>query len=176
MTEEVSYKCANCGKCCNRLLIDRQGVRKGLPLLPNEIELFKPVNIIPAIALGDNVNSLEILMYQMTLNSCPHWMHGGCGIWVYRPTICRAYPVLPVMTTGNRVVLSYDLECTSLKRYQGIYKGSKIPWKYESISREAKNARKLSLVTLKALEEHERAWFYDLTSKDWVPFSKLLRS
>ena len=174
MTVEVNYKCDNCGFCCNRLLVDRQGVRKGLPLLPEETEVFEAECVKPAIALGDNLDDIEVRLYQLTLNSCPYRTHGGCSIWVYRPTICRAYPVLPVITTGNRVVLSYDFACSALEKYRGVYPGDNIPWNYSSIAREAKNARKLSEVTLRALENVDRAWFYDLASDGWVPFSRLL--
>ena len=175
MTVKVRYKCLNCGICCNRLLIDRQGIRKGLPLLPDEVEIFDESHVKPAMGIGTSPDSddFEVIMYQMTENSCPHHVKGGCSMWVFRATVCRAYPVMPVINPDHSVVLSYDFACTAIADHMGKYSGDRIPWDLDSINREAKNARKLSRVTERVMSEFERAWIFDLLSGEWLPFSQL---
>jgi len=175
LTVKVRYKCLNCGICCNRLLIDRQGVRKGLPLLPDEVDIFEPEKVKPAIGIGvaPDDGDFEIILYQMTENSCPHHVKDGCSMWVFRATVCRAYPVMPVINSDRSVVLAYDFSCTALEKYQSKYPDDKIPWEIDSISREAKNARKLSSVTERVISEIDQAWIFDLNTEKWYPFSQL---
>lgn len=175
MTVKIKYKCLNCGICCNRLLIDRQGIRKGLPLLPVERYLFEPDKVKPAIGIGNNPksNDFEIILYQMIENSCPHHINEGCTIWVFRATVCRAYPVMPVINPSLSVILTYDFSCTALEKYKDRYPDDQIPWDMDSINRETKNARKLSHVTERVVSELDRAWIYDLIFDKWLPFSKL---
>ena len=68
MPEPIVYHCINCGVCCNRLLIDRQEVRKGLPLLPDEVELFRKAQIRPAYGVGASLKDpgFEVIAYTGT--------------------------------------------------------------------------------------------------------------
>jgi len=94
-------------------------------------------------------------------------------MWVFRATVCRAYPVMPVINLNLSVILAYDFACTALEKYKDRYPDDQIPWDMDSISREAKNARKLSHVTEKLVSELDRAWIYDLISEKWCPFKQL---
>ena len=145
-----------------------------MPLLPDEVEIFEEAQVKPAIGIGINPESddFEVILYQMTENSCPHHVKEGCSMWVFRATVCRAYPVMPLINSDRSVVLSYDFACTALKNYRGKYPGDKVPWDMDSINREAKNARKLSRVTERVMSEFDRAWIYDLISDSWLPFSQ----
>ena len=125
------------------------------------------------IGTSPDSDDFEVIMYQMTENSCPHHVKGGCSMWVFRATVCRAYPVMPVINTDRSVVLSYDFACTAIADHKGKFPGDRISWDLDSINREAKNARKLSRVTERVMSEFERAWIFDLLSGEWLPFSQL---
>jgi Fe-S-cluster containining protein len=172
----VRYKCLNCGECCNRLLIDRQGVRKGLTLLPGETELFREDRIRPGYGIGADPGnaSFETIAYQMRENACPHRQRGGCRVWSYRPAICRAYPFMPVITQGRTVLRVYDLACTSLKEYIGRYPNDILNFDPDSVQDEVAYCDEISRITQRLLDNPGRAWFYDLKTEEWVRFESML--
>lgn len=174
--EKVFYRCVNCGECCERLLIDRQGVRKGLPLLPDERELFRESQIKPGIGIGENPGDkgFKVISYQMTENACPHRRLGGCTVWASRPTVCRAYPFMPTITQGGLVIKQYDLLCNALRGLTERVPGESVHFEPRSVAREMEAAEELSKVTLRAMENLDKAWFYDLETESWVPFRSLL--
>ena len=176
MSGAVRYKCLNCGECCNRLLIDRQGVRKGLTLLPGETELFREDRIRPGYGIGVDPGEagFEMITYQMSENACPHRQRGGCCAWSYRPAICRAYPFMPVITQGRTVLRVYDLACTALKGYIRRCPNDALNFDPESVRDEVAYCDELSRITQRLLDNPGRAWFYDLRTEGWVRFESML--
>ena len=177
MREPIIYHCINCGVCCNRLLIDRQEVRKGLPLLPGEVELFRKDHIRPAYGVGASPKDpgFEVIAYQMRLNKCPHREFGGCMMHAYRPSICRSYPFVPVISQGLRVVKTFDMTCTALKDRVGDYAEDSIPIQAASVEVENANYPAIAAITERLLENVDDAWFYNLKTGRWVPFRRLLQ-
>ena len=176
MSGAVRYKCLNCGECCNRLHIDRQGVRKGLTLLPGETELFREDRIKPGYGIGVDPGDagFEMIAYQMRENACPYRQRGGCRAWSYRPAICRAYPFMPVITQGRTVLRVYDLVCTALKGHVGRCPNDALTFVPESVRDEVAYCDEISRITQRLLDNPDRAWFYDLKSEGWVRFESML--
>jgi len=177
LPEPIVYHCINCGVCCNRLLIDRQEVRKGLPLLPDEVELFRKTQIRPAYGVGTSPKDpgFEIIAYQMRLNTCPHRRFGGCMMHAYRPSICKAYPFVPVISQGLRVVKTFDMTCTALKDCVGDYPEDSVPVQAASVEVENSNYPAIAAITERLLEDVDNAWFYNLKGGRWVPIRRLLQ-
>ena len=175
---EVAYRCDNCGECCKRLLIDRQGVRKGLPLLPEERNLFSGDLVKPGFGVGPDpeADDFKVFSYQLTVNECPHRVKGGCGVWVFRPAICRAYPVVPVITQGGAVVKVYDLACSAISSLSGAHPEERIHLEPSSIRGEVKSCSRVAEITRRALEEPGSTWFYDLKTGKWIHFTEMLEA
>ena len=176
MPDPIAYHCVNCGVCCNRLLIDRQGVRKGLPLLPGEVELFRKDHVRPAYGIGSGPRDpgFRVIAYQMRLNTCPHRGLGGCFIHAYRPAICRSYPFVPVITQGHGIVKTFDMTCTALKDHVDEYPGGMVPVQSTSVEVENTYYPAVAAITEELLDDIDAAWFYNLKTGRWVPFRRLL--
>ncbi len=176
MPEPITYQCINCGVCCNRLLIERQGVRKGLPLLADEVDLFRKIHVRPGYGVGKSPRDLnfKIIAYQMRLNSCPHRKLGGCFMHAYRPAICRSYPFVPVIEHGNRVVKTFDMTCTTLKDRIKDYPNNAVPVMASSLEVENEYYPPVAAITERLLKDIDEAWFYNLKTGRWVPFKKML--
>jgi Fe-S-cluster containining protein len=176
LPEPIVYRCANCGVCCNRLLIDRQGVRKGLPLLPGEVELFRKGDVRPAYGVGRNPKdpSFEVIAYQMRRSSCPHRGLGGCFMHAYRPAICRSYPFVPVISQGLCVVKTFDMTCTALEALAEKYGAGLIPVDAASVEMENTYYPVIAAITERLLKNVDESWFYNLKTGRWVPLRYLL--
>ncbi|MGD0804025.1 MAG: hypothetical protein ABSA11_08140 [Candidatus Bathyarchaeia archaeon] len=176
MPEPIAYHCINCGVCCTRLLIDRQGVRKGLPLLPGEVEIFRKDYIRPAYGVGVSPrdSGFEIIAYQMRLNTCPHRRFGGCVMHAYRPAICRSYPYVPVISQGLCVVKTFDMTCTALKDHIAEFPEGIVPVKSSCVEVENAYYPAVAAITERLLEDVDKAWFYNLKTGRWVRFRRLL--
>ena len=176
MPEPITYKCINCGFCCNHLLIERQGVRKGLPLLPEEIDLFRKDQVRPGYGVGKSPRDLDfkIIAYQMRLNSCPHRRLGGCSMHAYRPAICRSYPFVPVIEQDNRVVKTFDMTCTTLKDHIKDYPNNAVPVMASSLDVENEYYPQVAAITERLLKDLDEAWFYNLKTEQWTPFKKMM--
>ncbi|OGD56121.1 hypothetical protein A3K78_09035 [Candidatus Bathyarchaeota archaeon RBG_13_52_12] len=176
MPEPITYKCINCGVCCNKLLIERQGVRKGLPLLPEEVDLFRKDHVKPGYGVGKSPRDLNfrIIAYQMRLNSCPHRRLGGCFMHAYRPAICRSYPLVPVIEQGNRVVKTFDMTCITLKDRIRDYPSGAVPVMASSLDVENEYYPLVAAITERLLKDLDEAWFYNLKTGRWVPFKEML--
>lgn len=173
--ERIIYNCINCGECCKRLLIERQGVLKGLPLLPSEKILFHEGIIKPGFGIGESGSrNFKIISYQMTRGVCPNHIYNGCSVWTYRPAICRAYPIVPVISQGMKIVKTFDMTCTALKDYASKYDGLPIPLEPMSVESERQGYDEVVKITEAALEKIDKTWFYDLRTKKWVPFKNML--
>ena len=175
MDEPVVYRCYNCGACCGKLLIERQGVTKGLPLIPPETRLFEPRLVKPCFGVGEpGSRGFKVIGYQMTRNACPHHRLGGCVVWAYRPAICRSYPFVPVISQGLRVVKTLDLTCTALKPLADRFEGRSVPLDDASLATEHEAYELVADITRTLLERLGDAWFYDLKTLRWVPFREML--
>jgi Fe-S-cluster containining protein len=176
LLEPITYKCINCGFCCNHLLIERQGVRKGLPLLPEEIDLFRKDQVRPGYGVGKSPRDLDfkIIAYQMRLNSCPHRRLGGCSMHAYRPAICRSYPFVPVIEQDNRVVKTFDMTCTTLKDHIKDYPNNAVPVMASSLDVENEYYQQVAAITERLLKDLDEAWFYNLKTEQWTPFKKMM--
>jgi Fe-S-cluster containining protein len=174
--EPIAYRCINCGVCCDRLLIDRQGIRKGLPLLLEETEIFPKKLVRPAYGLGKSPmdSGFKVIAYQMRLMSCPHRRLGGCIMHAYRPAICRSYPFVPIITQGRRIVKTLDMTCTALKDYLGKYPEDSVPVLTSSVETEAEYYPKIAHITEQLLEDVDESWCYNLKTGKWVPFRQML--
>ena len=176
LNSTINYKCINCGECCKRLLISRQGVTKGLPLLTHEKNLFNKKDVSPSYGLGTSPenDTFKIIAYQMNKMICPHRKYGGCIIWAYRPTICRSYPLIPTISKNNEVVKTIDFTCTALHELRLDRTIDKVLLNSESIFVENENYLLISKITYTLLENLEIAWFFDLNEKKWINFSSML--
>ena len=169
----IEFRCLQCGECCRRLLINRRLIRKGLPLFPDERGLFPGALIKPGVGIGHpGEPGFRVISYQMTEMVCPHLDEGSCGIWDVRPTVCRSFPYMPVITQGGYVMKEASLECTSLTmeaaRRHGVFELDE-----RSLEGELKALGKLSEITVEAVENLDEAWFYDLRGERWVRFERL---
>jgi len=174
--DAVDYKCLNCGVCCESLLHDRQGVRKGLPLLPGETEIFLKSHIRPAYGIGSNPRDpgFEVIAYQMRLAHCPHRRLGGCDAHAYRPAVCRSYPYIPVISHGLRVVKTFDMTCTALAGARERYCGGMVPVLQSSVQTEAEIYPLVASLTERILMDVSHSWFYNLRTGRWVPLARML--
>ena len=94
----------------------------------------------------------------------------------YRPSICRSYPFVPVISQGLRVVKTFDMTCTALKDRVGDYAEDSIPIQAASVEVENANYPAIAAITERLLENVDDAWFYNLKTGRWVPFRRLLQS
>jgi Fe-S-cluster containining protein len=175
-SEAVDYRCLNCGACCSNLIHDRQGVRKGLPLLPNETEIFLKSQIRPAYGIGSDPRdpAFKVIAYQMRLARCPHRRLGGCDTHAYRPAICRSYPYVPVISQGLRVVKTFDMTCTALAAARESYGNGMVPVLQSSVQTEAESYPLVASITERILEDVSRSWFYDLRTGRWISLTRML--
>jgi Fe-S-cluster containining protein len=171
--EPIKFRCIQCGECCRRLLVDSQLVRKGLPLFPEERGLFPEELIRPGVGIGHpDEPGFRIISYQMTEKVCPHLCDGSCGIWDARPTVCRAYPYMPVITQGGYVTREASLECTSLMMEAARRHGA-FDLDDGSLGEEIEALRRLSEITSEAVGHLDEAWIYDLKRGRWARFERL---
>ena len=171
--EPVEFNCLQCGECCRRLLIDDKGLRKGLPLLPEERHLFPDSLIAPGIGIGSpGEPGVRVISHQMTEMVCPHLRESRCEIWSERPVVCRSYPYMPAITQGGYVTREFSLDCTSLRVEAGRRHGS-LELDEGSMTEELRSLAELSKITREAVENLGEAWVYDLKRRIWVPFESL---
>ena len=111
----------------------------------------------------------------MTRNVCPNHIYAGCRVWVNRPSICQAYPIIPVISQGLKIVKTFDMTCTSLKDYANKYDGVIVPLEPSSVESERAGYNKVVKITEQILSKVEKSWFYDLKTRDWVKFTEMLR-
>jgi Fe-S-cluster containining protein len=90
------------------------GSEIGIALFGAEATLFAPDVVVPVMVYG-HINGEKFngsnfiidseLLYQLSLNTCPHCNEAGCAIYSKRPDICRAFPVTldlsSFMLSGN---------------------------------------------------------------------------
>ena len=92
----------------------------------------------------------------------------------YRPSICRSYPFVPVISQGFRVVKTFDMTCTALKDRVGDYPDGAVPVQASSVEVENAYYSAVAAITERLLETVDEAWFYNLKTGRWVPFQRLL--
>lgn len=114
MTEK-QFACLQCGHCCNRILIMRDGVRMGLCLLPGEEKLFDafPDAVLPYMALQKPGRPrMRIVAHQLVHEPCPLYDAATktCTEYAKRPVTCKAYPFSLMYGTGG--AFSIETTCT----------------------------------------------------------------
>lgn len=95
----LRFECMRCGCCCNRIIVDYQGMTQGLSLLPGEEKLFAefPDTILPYLAIRQprrRKSRIKIVSYQLVGEPCPLYdpAKNACKQYEKRPAVCRAYP------------------------------------------------------------------------------------
>jgi Fe-S-cluster containining protein len=177
LDKQISYQCINCGECCKKLLIERQGVLKGLPLLSEERILFRRDVVKPGFGLGTlpGEHGFTIISYQMTRAVCPNHAYGGCTVWINRPAICRAYPIVPMISQGLKIVKTFDMTCTALKDDAKKWDGVIVPLEPSSVESERTGYNQVVKITEQILSNVNHTWFYDLKTFNWVKFTEMLK-
>lgn len=93
-----TFECLKCGRCCERIVIEQEGIPVGLCLLPGEQKVFEafPGVVVPYVGLRKRAGKLrvEVVCYQMVQAPCPLYdrTRRQCTIYSHRPATCRAYP------------------------------------------------------------------------------------
>lgn len=175
--EQISFHCINCGECCKKLLIERQGVLKGLPLFPEERILFRRDVVKPEFGIGTlpGENGFKIISYQMTRAVCPNHVYGGCTVWINRPAICRSYPIVPVISQGLKIVKIFDMTCNALQTYAKKWEGLIVPLEPSSVESERTGYSQVVKITERILSNIDHVWFFDLKTLSWVKFTEMLK-
>ena len=69
--DKIKYECKQCGLCCESLVKNINGQKKGLALLPDEMKLFPDDFVAPSMGLGKTpMNVTKILSYQVITSEC----------------------------------------------------------------------------------------------------------
>jgi hypothetical protein len=94
----------------------------------------------------------------------------------YRPSICRSYPFVPVISQGLRIVKTLDMTCSALKYRVGDFPEEAVLVKSSSVEVENAYYPKVAGITERLLDDVDVSWFYNLKTGRWVPFRRLLGS
>lgn len=87
----IQGDCLRCGACCEHIVGDPPRIIKNTKLLPIYLAYHRFAHKFRPTHRGPNG---EIIF------SCGHLQHDGrCGIYRFRPLICRNYPVIPYYNT-----------------------------------------------------------------------------
>lgn len=160
--EHIPFECLKCGECCKNLVLDLQGLRKGLFLLPDERKLFNKNVLKPALGKGKNPNNrnFKILAFQLTENICPHLKNSQCDIYNERPTSCRAYPVSYVPDMNGHFFFNFDAGCSLVSNIKGN-KGDRVEIT-GNLHIEKSASQKIRKIERQASKNPMRAWYFDL--------------
>ncbi len=150
---------------------------KGLPLLQEERILFRRDVVKPGFGIGPlpGEHGFKIISYQMTRAVCPNHSYGGCTVWINRPAICRAYPIVPVISQGKKIVKTFDMTCTALEHFAKNFDGAIVPLEPTSVESERTGYNHVVKITEQILLDIDNAWFYDLKTLSWIKFTEMLK-
>lgn len=178
----LDFKCLQCGKCCQNLIKNSQGTRKGISLLPRERGLFSEEIIKPQVGIGSKPTDkkFKIVAYQMIENSCPFLKNDKCAIHEKRPVACGAFPLYPniIIEGGLARVINMKIapHCTALEK-RGITKeGEEAVFTRSSLKNEIHYFEELSRISYNILKSYRRAWIFDLSSDNWIRFRDTVKS
>jgi len=136
-------------------------------LFPDEVKLFKKINIKPCLAIGKSLThgSFKILTYQLTENMCPHFQENSCTIYQERPLACKAYPFV---TSDNleKADLAFSLDCTFIKESMVKYGGTHKFAHCKSIEAKLDLTEKLQDYNI-LRNRKSRKWIYNLKTEKW---------
>lgn len=162
----AKFSCMRCGKCCEGLVSEDKGVLRGLTLLPDEVGVFPPGMVEPAIGIGGGpcCEGFSVVAYQLVADVCPHRGDSLCLIYASRPTSCRQFPFS--LEPGDRgPMIGFDMNCPSVSTLLGSGCGLELP--------ELQAADRLYRLKLLLAENRRQAWFYDLGARRWVRADRL---
>ena len=161
MPSGVRFCCTRCGKCCEGLVSEDKDVLRGLTLLPDEISIFPPGMVEPAIGVGrgPSCEGFIIVAYQLTADVCPHRGEGQCLVYTSRPASCRQFPFSLEPGAGGPLI-GFDMNCPSASALLRSGGGLELP--------ELEAARRLYRLKVLLAENPRWAWFYDLGARRWV--------
>lgn len=118
------FKCLECGNCCERILVEVDGVHLGLCLHPGEETLFTefPGAVVPCMGIKRPGRSrIKIVCNQLVMEPCPLFdrIMRRCIVYGHRPVNCRAYPFAFTMEGGHSV----EARCSWSKEQQDVVFG-----------------------------------------------------
>ena len=168
MSNEHTFQCQGCAKCCTNLIIDDEA---GLLLLPEETHYFPADMISPCQAVGSypGDSKFTIITYQLNRNICPKLNDNKCTIYENRPITCRSFPVID---SSTRPGLDVAGECTEVKEIIEKYgRGvrTNIPQGYGE-AHEVLRIRTNPFYLLPNLSF--KRWVYNLKIKGWELYKK----
>jgi Fe-S-cluster containining protein len=145
------------------LLVDINGGKGSLFLLPSETKLFPEELIRPLYGSGIKGRSrprpADIWAYQINTNTCPYIQSdNSCAIYSKRPMICRAFPV-----EGIGIII-LQRHC---KVIYNTVKENEIIDKLEAPQEKEANAY-LAHYTWQHVKG--LVWYFDLTNEKWKNF------
>jgi len=95
-------------------------------------------------------------------------------MWAYRPSVCRSYPLIPIITRGPSSMRMVDLTCSAFKHFSNKGDAYMIKIEPSSIDEELQYYEEIVKITNTLLNHLTESWFYDLKTLSWIPFIKLL--
>ncbi len=168
-SEERTFECIRCGRCCTGLLAEDRGILRGLTLLPDERRLFPVSTVMPAVGVGrrPHEKGFRVIAYQLTEDTCPHLKDGLCGVYRERPASCRQFPFSLGAGQDGSMLVGFDLNCPSLRN---LFEGGRVPLPGPDTMH---YAEMLSSVEREALKNPDRAWYFDLRTRRWRRYTEL---
>ena len=164
----TKYDCKQCGNCCRDLIQNDRGILGGLPLLPEELNLFPEEIVKPYLGLGKRPyeSGFKVIAYQLTVDECPKLVENLCTMYETRPTTCRQFPFSLDIDEDNEQVLGIEMNCPAASEMVNNMEGT-----IEFTNRE--EVEKLFELSRKVTVNPRKAWVYDLGSIRWVRFDRI---
>jgi len=164
------FKCQECGRCCERIVVGNNGLCLGLSLYPGEETLFAsfPDSVVPSIGLRRPGRSrIKIVSYQMIREPCPLYdrIMKRCTMYKHRPTSCKSYPFSFVASGGHSV----EATCSWVKAQDDVTYGKTV---MQAGSEQNLAAAKVVGFFLDLRSRMERTGYtrlmmYDVESRTW---------
>lgn len=116
-----TFKCLECGACCERIFVCTDGVNLGLFLYPGDETLFAgfPDAVVPALGIKKPGRSrVKTVCYQLVIEPCPLYdpVLKRCTRYSHRPMVCKSYPFSFTMEGGYSV----EMLCSWSKAQQDV--------------------------------------------------------
>ncbi len=168
------FKCLECGNCCERILVDVDGVHLGLCLHPGEETLFAgfPGAVVPCMGVKRPGRSrVKIVCYQMVIEPCPLFdpVMRRCIMYSHRPVNCKAYPFSFTKEGGH----SIEAKCAWSKEQKDVRFGKTMIM--AGTEQNLAAAQAVSFLMDLSSRMHRTGYthlmMYDVELKDWVDVS-----
>lgn len=112
----MRFECLRCGLCCTKILRQFKHFTVGLFLLPEEEAFFDET--MPYYGSGIKGRSRprpeKIVIRQLGIEPCPHYVDNQCRIYDESPLMCRAYPLM--VTTIPYLHVEIEENCPEIKK------------------------------------------------------------